>query len=650
MVETIFQLKRSPGNLPPTALKFGEPAWVEETNTLYIGKADETVIGIPFNASYQPLNSRLNELAALSPANSAFIVGNGSSFVLQSGSGARSLLGLGSAALASVNDFVGATEKGVAGGVATLDGTGKVAASQLPAFNVPVQSVFGRTGAVVAQLGDYTAAQVGALAIANNLSDIANVATARANLGLGTAAIANTASLLDRANHEGTQAIVTITGLEASLNSKLSGQELANHQSAAVLDHPDSSVTDIKIGNRTASDTTAPTNLGPGSLTQWFGWLANRIKSITGKTNWWETPATTLEATASHLANTSNPHNVTADQVGAIPVAQKGIANGVATLDGAGKVPTAQIPPIAINDTFPVNSEAEMLALTAEVGDVAVRLDSLKTYILRIPGPSTLSHWQEILTPTTGVTSVFGRSGVVNAQSGDYTAAQVGALAIANNLSDLNSAATARNNLGLGSLAVKNSLVAIDIPDLDAAKITTGVFTDSQIPASIARDSEVTTAISTKINAAEKGVPNGVATLDGTGKVPAAQLPRLTRSSVSATTTAIAAKASDSLSLPDLENVCLLLNVTSSAPVRIRLYRSEAYRVADLNRAIGTDPSGEHGLILDLVLQAGNLDWDLAPVVWAAAISGNAIAATITNLDITSQAIAVTFTQLLLEA
>jgi hypothetical protein len=527
MVETIFQIKRSPGSASPTSLLFGEPAWVEATNTLYIGRSDNTVVGIPFGASYQPSSSRLNELAVLSPTNGAFLVGNGSSFALQSGAGARSLLGLGSAAIAASTDFVSAAEKGAAGGVATLDGTGKVPASQLSSPYIPVLSVFGRTGSITAQVGDYTAAQVGALAIANNLSDLTSVATARANLGLGTAAIVNTDNLLNRVNHTGTQAISTIAGLETALNSKLSGSELNNHVSAPILDHPDGSVTDIKIGNRTVSDVAAPTNLGPGSLTQWLGWLVNRVKSITGKANWWETPATTLEATANHLANTSNPHNVTAAQIGAIATTEKGVANGVATLDGAGKVPTAQIPPIAINETFPVNSEAEQLALTAEVGDFAVRLDALKTFILRSPGPSTLSNWQEVLTPTSGVTSVFGRTGVVGAQPGDYTAAQVGGLAIASDLSDLNSPSIARTNLGLGSLATKSSLLAADIPNLDAAKITTGVFGDSQIPASIARDSEVQSAVSAKIDATEKGAAGGVATLDGTGKVPTAQLPEL---------------------------------------------------------------------------------------------------------------------------
>lgn len=41
-------------------------------------------------------------------------------------------------------------------------------------------------------------------------------------------------------------------------------------------------------------------------------------------------------------------------------------------------------------------------------------------------------------------------------------------------------------------------LIAADIPNLDASKITTGAFLDSQIPSSIARDSEVSSAIGTR--------------------------------------------------------------------------------------------------------------------------------------------------------
>jgi hypothetical protein len=66
-----------------------------------------------------------------------------------------------------------------------------------------------------------------------------------------------------------------------------------------------------------------------------------------------------------------------------------------------------------------------MLALTAEVGDLAVRTDLNKTFILRVSPASTLGNWQELLAPTDSVTSVYGRTGVVTAQSGDYTADQI---------------------------------------------------------------------------------------------------------------------------------------------------------------------------------------------------------------------------------
>jgi hypothetical protein len=126
---------------------------------------------------------------------------------------------------------------------------------------------------------------------------------------------------------------------------------------------------------------------------------------------------------------------------------QKGLANGVATLDSTAKIPTAQLPAIAITDTFPVASQAAMLALTAEVGDVAVRTDLNKSFILKTAGASTLGNWQELLTPTDAVSSVNGQTGAVS-----LTASGLGALAAANNLSDVANAATARTNLGLGNI------------------------------------------------------------------------------------------------------------------------------------------------------------------------------------------------------
>jgi hypothetical protein len=46
----------------------------------------------------------------------------------------------------------------------------------------------------------------------------------------------------------------------------------------------------------------------------------------------------------SHIGSAANPHSVTAAQTGAVPTTEKGAPNGVATLDGSGDVPDAQIP------------------------------------------------------------------------------------------------------------------------------------------------------------------------------------------------------------------------------------------------------------------------------------------------------------------
>lgn len=99
---------------------------------------------------------------------------------------------------------------------------------------------------------------------------------------------------------------------------------------------------------------------------------------------------------------------------------QKGAVNGLATLDAGGKIPGAQMPAIAITDTFVVASQAAMLALsTAQTGDVAVRTDENKSYILQGTDPSVLGDWQELLSPSAPVTSVNGFTGAVSLTTTD---------------------------------------------------------------------------------------------------------------------------------------------------------------------------------------------------------------------------------------
>jgi len=103
----------------------------------------------------------------------------------------------------------------------------------------------------------------------------------------------------------------------------------------------------------------------------------------------------------------------------AVPSSQKGVANGVAPLDSGTKIDASYLPSIAVTNTFVVASQAAMLALTAQTGDVAVRTDLNKTFIASQEPVSVLANWQEMLTPTSPVQSVAGKTGAVTLVKGD---------------------------------------------------------------------------------------------------------------------------------------------------------------------------------------------------------------------------------------
>lgn len=91
----------------------------------------------------------------------------------------------------------------------------------------------------------------------------------------------------------------------------------------------------------------------------------------------------------------------------AITQAEKNVPNGVATLNNYGKIPVSQLPAITITNTYVVNSETAMLALYAEVGDVAVRTDISKTFILSGNAPVALNNWQELLAPPAALATLI---------------------------------------------------------------------------------------------------------------------------------------------------------------------------------------------------------------------------------------------------
>lgn len=97
-------------------------------------------------------------------------------------------------------------------------------------------------------------------------------------------------------------------------------------------------------------------------------------------------------------------------------------AGNIPVLGSDGKLDTSIIPAIALSDIYTVENEAEMLELIAQTGDVAIRTDEYKTYILSAEPASTKANWKQILTPSASVQSVNGKTGVVTLNAQDIGA------------------------------------------------------------------------------------------------------------------------------------------------------------------------------------------------------------------------------------
>lgn len=105
-----------------------------------------------------------------------------------------------------------------------------------------------------------------------------------------------------------------------------------------------------------------------------------------------------------------------------IDATEKGAANGVATLGADSKIPSAQIPALAISSVSVVADQAAQLALANQEGDVVVRTDEGKTYIHNGGSAGDMTDYTEIVAPGTGVTSVNGQAGPsVTLDSDDIT-------------------------------------------------------------------------------------------------------------------------------------------------------------------------------------------------------------------------------------
>ncbi len=88
---------------------------------------------------------------------------------------------------------------------------------------------------------------------------------------------------------------------------------------------------------------------------------------------------------------------ITALGLGSAATRNVGTSSGqIPVLDSSGKLVDTVVPKIAMTNTYVVATQTAMLALSsAQEGDVAVRTDLKKLFILKTAGYNVLSNWQE---------------------------------------------------------------------------------------------------------------------------------------------------------------------------------------------------------------------------------------------------------------
>lgn len=99
-----------------------------------------------------------------------------------------------------------------------------------------------------------------------------------------------------------------------------------------------------------------------------------------------------------------------------------GTASGnIPVLDANGKLNTSVLPALAITEVNTVSSQSAMTSLAAQQGDVAIRTDVNKTFILSKEPASNVANWVELQFPVS-VTSVNGKTGIITLTGADINA------------------------------------------------------------------------------------------------------------------------------------------------------------------------------------------------------------------------------------
>ena len=344
-----------------------------------------------------------------------------------------------------------------------------------------------------------TSASSDFLAVSNNLSDLNNAVTARTNLGLGTVAT------LDTGVSNGNVIVADATGLPAIDGSQLTGVTGTDSTKLAIANN----LSDLN------SASTARTNLGLGtaatSASSDFLAVSNNLSdlnnAVTARTNLGLGTAAT-SASSDFLAvsnNLSDLNNaVTARTnlgLGTVATLDTGVANGnviVADSTGLPAIDGSQLTGVTATDSTKLaiaNNLSDLNnAVTARTNLGLGTVATLDTGV---------ANGNVIVADATGLPAIDG------SQLTGVTATDSTKLAIANNLSDLNNAVTARTNLGLGTVATLDTGVAngnvivadaTGLPAIDGSQLTGITATDSTKLAIANNLSDLNNAVTARTN------------------------------------------------------------------------------------------------------------------------------------------------------
>ena len=195
-----------------------------------------------------------------------------------------------------------------------------------------------------------------------------------------------------------------------------------------------------------------------------------------------------------------------------IPLSTKGVANGVASLDASGFIPTAQLPPLAKVTVSAVANTAARLALTAEAGDIAIEADSGQSYVLSASPASTDANWKALvgseavvdlanaaLVASTGLSKTYddGAGTITFSAQSAITTAATDATAKANSAIDTAASdATTKANAAQAA-AIANTTTQINNL-INSAPGT--LDTLGEIATALAADESAATALTTLVN------------------------------------------------------------------------------------------------------------------------------------------------------